>query len=222
MHTQPYPQDLCGPPGTPGCQHPGSQIAYAPLPRNDPVFSQPLPIITFSSAGRIVEVRDYNQVIPLAAPVTDAIIVQDDPSFSGTFGNPPQQLCGPQVVCHRIGIVIYQDQPAGGPMVPFVAIYYYDISPLVTMTSNVGSSPPETTIDSGPPANTRRANATFTFSADEEATFDCKVDGGGFEPCTSPETVTVGVGPHTFQVRATDTAGNVDSSPASWSWTRQG
>ena len=40
-----------------------------------------------------------------------------------------------------------------------------------------------------------------------------------FEPCTSPEDVKVKKGKHTFEVRATDAAGNTDPTPATQSWT---
>jgi hypothetical protein len=37
--------------------------------------------------------------------------------------------------------------------------------------------------------------------------------------CTSPEDVKVRKGKHTFEVHATDAAGNTDPTPASQSWT---
>ncbi|MBY5164137.1 carbohydrate binding domain-containing protein [Salsipaludibacter albus] len=79
---------------------------------------------------------------------------------------------------------------------------------------------PETTIDDGPTGDTTNTSATFTFSADEDATFTCRVDGGAWEPCTSPTTHDdLAIGPHTFEVAAIDTAGNTDATPASRSWT---
>jgi hypothetical protein len=50
------------------------------------------------------------------------------------------------------------------------------------------------------------------------AGFECKLDGGSFQPCTSPKSVKVKKGTHTFQVRAIDDAGNVDPTPATGSW----
>ncbi len=45
------------------------------------------------------------------------------------------------------------------------------------------------------------------------------MDGAGFEACTSPKSYTsLGEGPHTFQVKATDEATNVDATPASYAW----
>ncbi|MGH2955726.1 MAG: hypothetical protein ACRDL6_01865 [Solirubrobacterales bacterium] len=68
--------------------------------------------------------------------------------------------------------------------------------------------PPTTSIDSGPIGETTATSATFTFSSDEPgATFECSLDGGAFEGCTSPKSYSVGLGPHTFRVRAVGAAG---------------
>jgi hypothetical protein len=80
--------------------------------------------------------------------------------------------------------------------------------------------PPQTTIDSGPSGTTTATTASFTFSANEPSTFACSLDGGAFAACTSPTGYSgLAGGSHTFQVRATDTAGNVDATPASQTWT---
>ena len=77
---------------------------------------------------------------------------------------------------------------------------------------------PETTITSGPTGNTTGARPSFGFSSDDPgftAGFECRVDGGAFFACSSPTTIgPLGLGPHTFAVQATDTAGNTDPSPA--------
>jgi hypothetical protein len=75
---------------------------------------------------------------------------------------------------------------------------------------------PETTIDSGPGATTGDNTPTFTFSATEpNATFECRTDGTAFAPCASPfTTLALADGGHTFEVRATDPAGNTDATPA--------
>ena len=83
--------------------------------------------------------------------------------------------------------------------------------------------PPDTTIDSGPAeGSTTDDNApSFTFSSSEpNSTFECRLDGGAWEPCDSPKAYTdLADGPHSFEVRATDEAGNTDPTPASRSWT---
>lgn len=79
---------------------------------------------------------------------------------------------------------------------------------------------PETTIDLGPTGDVSDTSATFTFSANETSTFQCQLDGGGFSSCTSPKTYNgLSEGVHTFDVKATDTAGNPDLTPASRTWT---
>ncbi|HYU60825.1 MAG TPA: Calx-beta domain-containing protein [Solirubrobacterales bacterium] len=81
------------------------------------------------------------------------------------------------------------------------------------------ATPPETTITKGPKDKTKKRTATFEFSANEAATFECSLDGKSvFKPCTSPFTVKVKKGKHTFQVQARDTAGNLDATPATDSW----
>jgi hypothetical protein len=83
------------------------------------------------------------------------------------------------------------------------------------------TTPPETVIDSGPSGPTASAVAEFTFSSSEAApSFECRLDGGAFEPCVSPIQHTGLVeGPHVFEVRAVDSVGNADPTSASRSWT---
>ncbi|HEU6444896.1 MAG TPA: Ig-like domain-containing protein, partial [Gaiellaceae bacterium] len=83
----------------------------------------------------------------------------------------------------------------------------------------VDATAPQTTIDSGPSGTTNDPTPTFTFSANESATFQCRVDGAAFAACASPHTVALADGPHTFEVRAVDMAGNPDGSPASRAFT---
>jgi len=82
----------------------------------------------------------------------------------------------------------------------------------------VDTTPPETVIDAGPPAGAI-SPASFAFHASEPASFRCSVDGAGAGPCTSPYTVALLPGSHSFTVFATDAAGNVDPTPASWPFT---
>jgi hypothetical protein len=85
----------------------------------------------------------------------------------------------------------------------------------------VDTSPPDTTIDSGPADPTTDTDATFAFSSNEAGSmFECSLDSSPFVSCSSPEVLTaLAQGSHTFEVRATDTAGNTDQSPASHAWT---
>jgi Thrombospondin type 3 repeat len=81
------------------------------------------------------------------------------------------------------------------------------------------TSPPDTQITQRPKKKTRKRRATFAFTSSEPgSTFECKLDGRQFAPCSSPLTVKVKLGKHSFQVRARDAAGNVDGSPATDTW----
>ena len=95
-----------------------------------------------------------------------------------------------------------------------------DPTPSTYSWTVVDQTAPETSITSGPAATTQATTAIFEFEADEAATLQCSLDGAPFAACTSPFQVTgVGVGPHDFRVVATDSAGNVDTTPASYPWT---
>jgi hypothetical protein len=80
---------------------------------------------------------------------------------------------------------------------------------------------PATAIVSGPNHATSATNASFAFDADDpDAVFECSLDSGAWEACTSPKAYDgLAAGSHTFSVRATDAAGNTDASPATESWT---
>src|SRR5262249_33199316 len=82
------------------------------------------------------------------------------------------------------------------------------------------TTPPETVIDSQPPALGNVAAAHFAFHSSEvPATFECIVDNQPPKPCDATFDVTVNDGPHTFSVVARDLAGNVDPTPATAAWT---
>jgi hypothetical protein len=85
----------------------------------------------------------------------------------------------------------------------------------------IDATPPDTSIGpSQPAALTTATGATFDFSSTEPgSTFACSRDGAAFTSCTSPKTyAALADGNHSFQVRATDAAGNTDGSPASYAW----
>lgn len=67
-------------------------------------------------------------------------------------------------------------------------------------------------------ATTRSANASrwvIGVAADTDATFECSLDGGAFQPCGSTVTYDdLDQGTHSFAARATDGDGHTDQSPA--------
>ncbi len=83
----------------------------------------------------------------------------------------------------------------------------------------VDNTAPDATIDSGPAGTVNNDSATFTFSSSEPASYICFIDDEEIEDCGSPQTFNnLTNGSHTFQVTATDSAGNNDPTPAIQSW----
>ena len=79
---------------------------------------------------------------------------------------------------------------------------------------------PQTTIVAGPAASSKSTSTTFSFAADEPASFSCSLNGAAFSFCASPKPLAgLAVGQHSFRVKATDTAGNDDATPAAYAFT---
>jgi hypothetical protein len=89
-------------------------------------------------------------------------------------------------------------------------------------TWEVDTTAPDVSITGGGmPATTSSSSASISFtSTDGSATFQCKLDGGGWQNCASPKSYSgLDEGSHTFEVRSRDDAGNVSSPTASDTWT---
>jgi hypothetical protein len=91
-------------------------------------------------------------------------------------------------------------------------------------TGTADAAAPETTITDAPKnklkTRKKKAKAEWEFvSSEPGSTFQCSLDGGAFEPCSSPEIEKIKAKAkakeHKFDVRAVDPAGNVDPTPAS-------
>ncbi len=95
-----------------------------------------------------------------------------------------------------------------------------DPSP-ASYTWTIDTAAPDTIITAHPDDPSNSSDASFTFTSTEAvSTFECRLDGGTFGPCTSPWTYTgLDYGSHTFEVRAMDAVGNTDPTPASYTWT---
>jgi len=92
----------------------------------------------------------------------------------------------------------------------------------VVLGRKVDNTPPGTTITAQPPSFDNDTTPDFSFTSNEspDATFECRVDGAAFAACPSPTTLaSLADGVHTLDARARDLAGNLDASPASWTWT---
>jgi hypothetical protein len=75
---------------------------------------------------------------------------------------------------------------------------------------------PETFFRKRPKSRSRDRTPTFKFASSEAgSSFECKRDRGPFKPCSSPRTLgRLKPGKHTFAVRATDSGGATDPTPA--------
>ena len=109
-----------------------------------------------------------------------------------------------------------------------------NVSQSAPVTVHIGSTPPPPPPPPPPPADTTAPHTSLTldardpwsttavvrFTADEpNVTFRCSVDGGSFSVCSSPFTaVTKAQGTHVIAVRATDSAGNVETPAPSVSY----
>ena len=87
----------------------------------------------------------------------------------------------------------------------------------------IDTTPPEVTIRKHPKKviRTRKAKvrATFRFSADEPgSTFLCRIDGAPYSACTAKLVRRFKHGKHKMQVKASDPLGNVDRTPAAFSF----
>jgi phosphodiesterase/alkaline phosphatase D-like protein len=84
---------------------------------------------------------------------------------------------------------------------------------------NFDTQAPDTSITSGP-SGTVAPTVSFSFTGTEPGTFECSMDGGAYASCASPkEYQGLSSGSHTFRVRAVDSVGNQDPSPAERSFT---
>ena len=89
-----------------------------------------------------------------------------------------------------------------------------------TRSFTVDTAAPHTTITSSPPALSLAGSGSVSFTVNEPASSECRLDGGGWAACTSPyQTAGLGIGGHTVDVRSTDGAGNLESPGASAQWT---
>src|SRR4029077_19894989 len=86
-------------------------------------------------------------------------------------------------------------------------------------TWTIDTTAPDTILSTTPANPSNSADPSFSFTSEAGATFQCALDGAAFAACTSPKSYTgVADGSHTFQVKATDTAGNTGTA-ASFTWT---
>jgi hypothetical protein len=88
---------------------------------------------------------------------------------------------------------------------------------------NIDGTPHDTVLDGGVgPAEGSSSTSTgaeFGFGSTEGGSFECSLDSAAFAPCATPRSISgLNPGQHRFRVRAKDSAGNVDPSPAERNW----
>jgi hypothetical protein len=136
---------------------------------------------------------------------------------SNSVALPPTTGCG-----KRAGVLLVDSHNVAITSNAFLgANSFFKADTLSTGITAEGNWTVETAIGSAPSGTVNSASASFGFSSDPVgASFECKLDGGTFDPCASPKEYTgLSDGPHAFDVRAVDAAGNRDPTPASRSWT---
>ena len=135
-------------------------------------------------------------------------------------------------VAGTAALILARDPQATPAQVKQLILGQADPRPSLAGTSvtgarlNAGDSleatPAHTTITGGTVAEggtTTDRTASFTYESTEAApTFQCAIDNGAFAACT-PTTPILGNGPHTFRVRTVDPRGNVETTPATRSFT---
>jgi hypothetical protein len=93
-----------------------------------------------------------------------------------------------------------------------------NLSPVATRSFTVDTLGPGTTITAQPKnkikTKRKRVRVTWEFVSDQpgQGGFQCQIDLEEFVDCTSPFSVRVKKGSHTFRVRAYDGAGNPDQT----------
>jgi hypothetical protein len=139
----------------------------------------------------------------------------DSGSFSGSRSN-----CSAPVVFHDLADGTYT-----------FSAYAFDAAgneelPHHSYTFTIDTTPPQTSVDSGPSGPWNRSSATFAFGSTEAgSTYECRLDGpaeeaGEWAPCSGSASFGGLVdGAYTFRVRATDARGNTDQTDATQSFT---
>lgn len=166
-----------------------------------------------TSAARTTHGRD-------GEPRTPAVRQSQSPSAA----TPTQSLAPPTATSLRSKL----GQTTGSPSV--AAVPTKKPSQLSRKSSGSDSPTSSAPTEDRTPPNTSLSEdfpegdaATFSFSASEPASFTCSLDGAAYTSCDSPTSYWgLDSGWHTFAVRATDAAGNVDPTPATSRWHASG
>lgn len=107
-----------------------------------------------------------------------------------------------------------------------IVTHYGEDAPTPELVKNftIDTRPPTATaITANPPQFSNDTTPTFDWTADDPApssglVFKCNLDGAGWVDCPNDKTFNTPEGNHTLQVKATDRAGNEDTTIDSYSW----
>jgi hypothetical protein len=94
-------------------------------------------------------------------------------------------------------------------------------NPPVTRSFTVDATVPNATITKKPPKRFFKKRVKFKFAVSERgAKLQCNLDNRGWRTCQTTYRFNVKVGKHRIQVRAVDAAGNIDPTPAHYTYRR--
>ena len=119
----------------------------------------------------------------------------------------------------------HSSNPEGITVGPEGAIWFTDassidrLSPVACDASTTTTTQPtEPKITGNPPHETEQSKGTFTFTEVSGGKYECSIDEGPWQPCTSGQTFgPLAPGDHQFQVR--ETKGGKTGAPATYRWT---
>lgn len=122
-------------------------------------------------------------------------------------------MCKAGLVCDPVSMTCVKQGQAADARPP-------DAPPTPMADAPPGAAP-DTMITDQPSAFTNQSPVSFSFTSTKAgSTFICRIDGGTFSACTSPQTYSgLADGPHTFEVKAVDMSGQQDPTAATASFT---
>ena len=188
-------------------------------------FTTPVPTLSPGVASPILTIELQTATgFPYATGLPVAVVLTSS-SPTGAFARSPD---GPWDATLATTIAsgasttgfYFRDTQPGAPTVVAAASGKTSATQTVTVAA-ADTTPPETTIGAAPVGTVASPSASISFSSDEAGVrFECALDGAPFTSCSSPAGYGgLADGTHVFDVRAVDTAGNADPSPARAAWT---
>jgi Tol biopolymer transport system component len=203
-----------------------AELSYMCPTENGGVCDRAVGNPTFSPDGSEIAAEYYGDIFMVASGggISRVLLPGPDNKYPGQELDPAWSPDGTKIAFEHNGNV------PGSAYGIYMANADGSSTEAVQLTSKAGevdpdwqqdSISPQTTITSGPLSITNSTSARFSLaSSDVGSTFECSLDGAAYTVCSSPKSYTnLKNGKHTFRVKATDVAGNVDATPAVRTWT---